>query len=323
MDRVLTLVPLLKDQSFTLTSLGDSKVNGQAALGVKVTSKGQVDVKLYFARDSALLVKYERMEPDPQTNKDVLHETYPTDYREPDLGAAAEQALKAAKVAVDGTGLLEFLRKEMPTAVDADKIKEMIRRLGDDSFDVREKASADLVAAGPAAAPALRQAAKDPDTEVARRAQECLEKIGDHKSGETVAAAVRLVALRKPEGAAEVLLAYVGRTTDEELAREVQSALAAVAMRDGKPDRVLEQALEDKDPRRRAAATAALGRDGGAWAKQPGRRQYLDSAKFPMKSVTYSEGKKLMETEVLDVQFFNRLDDSVFARPRGKEEPKP
>jgi hypothetical protein len=324
LDRVLNLVPLLKEKSFTLTALGESKVNGQPVLGVKVTSKGQAEVKLFFARDSGLLAKYERMEPDPETKKEVLQETYPSDYREPDLGAVAEQTLKAAKLSVEGPALLEFLRKEMPSAVDADRIKELIRRLGDDSFEVREKASADLVALGAAARPALEQAKTDKDTEIARRAQECLQKIGGAAFGDTVAAAVRLVGLRKPEGAAEVLLACVGHTPDEELAREVQSALAAVAVRDGKPDKVLEQALEDKDPRRRAAAAAALGRDGGAWAKQPGHRLFLDGVKLPMKSVTYSDGKKLMEVEVLDVQFFNRLDDSVFARPRGgKAEPKP
>jgi hypothetical protein len=317
-DHVIGLVALLDGKDFTLTGLGESKANGQPVLGVKVGSKGQKDITLYFAKDSGLLFKYAYTDKDPTMgDKEALHETYLSDYREPDYAAADLQTLRAAKVGVEGPALVDYLRKHVPPAGNADKIKELIRRLGDDSFDVREKASADLVALGAAAKPALEAAAKnDTDTEVVRRAQECLRKIGDEGPVGALPAAVRLVALRKPEGAAEVLLSYVGHATDEELTREVQVALAAVAVRDGKPDKVLEQALEDKDPGRRAAAAAALGRDGGAWAKRPGRRLYVEGVKLPMKSVSYSGGQKLLEGEVVDVQFFNRLDDSLFARPK-------
>src|SRR5947209_5901999 len=40
------LTPLLKDKTFTLSPLGEIKVNGRTAVGVKVASKGHKDVNL-------------------------------------------------------------------------------------------------------------------------------------------------------------------------------------------------------------------------------------------------------------------------------------
>ena len=60
---------------------------------------------------------------------------------------------------------------------------------------------------------------------------------------------------------------------------------------------------------------AALGRDGGAFEKQPGRRLLLSGIKHPMKVIGYRDGKKILEWEVTELQYFNKLDDSVFARP--------
>jgi hypothetical protein len=51
---------------------------------------------------------------------------------------------------------------------------------------------------------------------------------------------------------------------DESTAQEVQSALATLAFREGKPDPVLVRALEDKQPLRRAAGAEALCLAGGA-----------------------------------------------------------
>jgi len=70
--------------------------------------------------------------------------------------------------------------------------------------------------------------------------------------------APRLVALRQPPGAAEALLAFLPSAEDEAIVGEVQATLAAVAMHDGKPEPALVQALDDKQPLRRAVAAAAL-----------------------------------------------------------------
>jgi hypothetical protein len=60
---------------------------------------------------------------------------------------------------------------------DADKIAKMIAQLGSDSFDEREKASADLEAVGDAALDALREALKSSDEEIHKRAEVLVGKI--------------------------------------------------------------------------------------------------------------------------------------------------
>jgi hypothetical protein len=322
-DRVVTLVPLLKDPAFTLTPLGESTVDGRPALAVKVASAGQPDVTLSFDRASGLLVKSAHRGTSQVTKKEVLEETVYGDYREPDLGAADEQALKAAGIRAGGPEVLDFLRRQTPPAVDPARVRALIRQLGDESFVLRRQASAGLVALGAGAVPWLQEVLKDDDAEVAQRARECLDRIGPQADGALVAAAVRLAALRRPDGAAEVLLTLVARTRDEALAREARAALAALADRDGKPDPALRRALEDGDPVRQAAAAAALGRDGGAYARLPGRRLYPTGLKLPMKVVTYSDGKKLFERETVGVEYFNEFDDGVFARPRETAPPAP
>jgi hypothetical protein len=53
------LTPLLSD-AFTLSPLPDGSVEGSPTAGVKVSSKGHADAKLYFDKRSGLLVKIER-----------------------------------------------------------------------------------------------------------------------------------------------------------------------------------------------------------------------------------------------------------------------
>ncbi len=314
-ERVVTLLPLLHDRSFTLTALGERKVRDVPALAVKVSGPGRPDVVLCFDKVSHLLLKSEHREKAPDGKREVLRETYYSDYHEPDLGAADEAALRAAGVAVDGPGLLAFLRAQARAPADPARVALLIHQLGDDTYAVREKAAADLVALGGAAAPFLRQALRDEDSEIATRAQACLKRIGDPASPDATAAALRLAAVRRPEGAAEAVLAFGCRTPDEGLAREAQATLTALAERDGGPDPVLVRALEDGDARRRAAAAAALGRDGGVAARQPGRRTYPAGIKLPMRAVTFADGKQELVRETVAVEYYNAFEDALFARP--------
>jgi hypothetical protein len=55
-----TLLPLTKDPALQIAPLPEVKVNGEPAAGVKVSSKGRPDVKLYFDKKSHLLVRSER-----------------------------------------------------------------------------------------------------------------------------------------------------------------------------------------------------------------------------------------------------------------------
>jgi hypothetical protein len=76
------LVPL-KDKAFTLTALGESKVDNNPAVAVKVTRKGYPEVKLYFDKKTHLLVKSTWRTKAPEMQyKEVDAEMYYSNYKE-------------------------------------------------------------------------------------------------------------------------------------------------------------------------------------------------------------------------------------------------
>jgi HEAT repeat protein len=158
----------------------------------------------------------------------------------------------------DPTRALGELRKRSRADSDREKVLELIRNLGDDSFEVRQKATDGLKEMGSGIAPLLRQAANNPDLEVRQRAQALLQDVEKDATAPLSFSVPRCLALHKPEGSCEALLAYVPFAEDEATVNEIQEALDAVAFREGKPDRVLVKALRDKTPARRAAAGEAL-----------------------------------------------------------------
>jgi hypothetical protein len=309
-DRVTSLYPVLNDKGYSLKSLGESKVNEVPVVGVQVSSAGRPDIKLYFHKTTGLMVKTE-YRAKSGGEREMLHENYYDDWREPDYTKADMELLRAAKIPTDETKLTEFLRKQMPATGDAAKIKTLIKQLGDESFSARVQASKELTAIGAAAVAQLREAAESSDPEIKKRAKECLKQIGSQLDEGTVAAAIRLTARRRSPGAAELLLDWAARTGEDAIGREVRDALVAVAFADGKPVAALTAALEDKDPVRRAAAAAALGKDGQTADQRPGRRIYLTGVKFPMKAVQHQNSAKILEREYTTIEFFNRFDESV------------
>jgi hypothetical protein len=321
-DRVTSLLPLLNDKGFTLTPLGEGKVEGRPAVGIKVSSKDRPDITLYFDKENGLLTKYAYRSRSPGAEKEALHETVLSNYRRFDPSKVEEQALKAAKVGTDVPALLEYLRNQTPDPARLARVKALVRQLGDDAFAKREEASKALVAAGVIALPYLREAAKGDDREVVRRARECLKQLGSGPGVEVPAAAVRLVGWKRPAGAARVLLDYLP-AADEAVAREVRAALVALAHRDGKPDPDLVGALDGKDAVKREAARGVLGKDGGGFLKRPGRRLFLQGPPTATRTVGLTDGKKQMELEVVEVQYFNAFEDREFARPQPDGAAKP
>ena len=67
-----------------------------------------------------------------------------------------EQLFAQVNLPTDGPSLLDFFRDRTPNDASRKKIDSLIRQLGDDSFQVREKASGDLVNVGQMAVPLLR-----------------------------------------------------------------------------------------------------------------------------------------------------------------------
>jgi HEAT repeat protein len=188
-----------------------------------------------------------------------------------------ERTLQAAKIGTDGPALLEFLRKRVVQDVDPKTIPDLIKKLGAETFELREKASEELIRLGNLAEPALQQALKDPDIEIVRRAEDCLRLIKSGAGSAPDSAALRLVAERKPAGAVEVLLRYLPYATNQLVAEEVKNSLTALAVRDGQPDKALIAALSDKMAERRMAAAVALCRTGGSDTLKPVRPLLQDA----------------------------------------------
>jgi hypothetical protein len=176
-----------------------------------------------------------------------------------------EEILKNAKLTkpngkLDGATLLKFFRQRTMNTANKEQIEGFIQQLGDDEFAVREKASANLVSLGGRAVPYLKVVEKDEkqEVEVQRRAEQCRLLIEGEGGAMVSAAVARALARIKPEGAAEVLLAYLPFAEDEPVADEIRTALGKVAVREGKVEQVLVKALEDKQAVKRAAAAEAL-----------------------------------------------------------------
>jgi hypothetical protein len=72
----------LKDPGYKLSALPEAKVDGKAAVGVKVSSAGHRDVSLYFDKDSGLLVKSEMRIKNPDTSEEANQETFYSDYKD-------------------------------------------------------------------------------------------------------------------------------------------------------------------------------------------------------------------------------------------------
>src|SRR5207247_8173237 len=116
----------------------------------------------------------------------------------------------------DGPALLAEFRKRTLSTEERKKIQKLVDKLGANQYAVRERASADVVAFGHLAVPFLREAVRGKDLERARRAETCLQRIAHGEGNPLPLVAARLIALRKPAGAAEVLLDYLPWADREE-----------------------------------------------------------------------------------------------------------
>ncbi|MGH7173001.1 MAG: HEAT repeat domain-containing protein [Gemmataceae bacterium] len=164
----------------------------------------------------------------------------------------------------DGPALLAALAKHTLTPDKSRHLRELVTQLGNDEFSVREDASRNLRAFGRLALPRLRTASKDRDLEVARRAKMLIEQIENGPDVRLPLTALRLLAMRKPAGAVEALLAYLPFAEDEVREDEVRKSLVFLARRDGKLDAALRRGLADAQPKVRAVAAEALIEGGGS-----------------------------------------------------------
>jgi hypothetical protein len=107
--------------------------------------------------------------------------------------------------------------------------------------------------------PLLKQAQRHADLEVRTRANRCLAAITMSNATPLSPVTARLLALRKPKGAAEALLSFLPFAEDEALLEECQAALNMVAYPKGiKAHPAILKAVHDKSALRRAAVGQAL-----------------------------------------------------------------
>jgi len=80
-EEVTRLVPL-KGAGYKVTALGEAKVGGKEAVGLRVTKEGRRDVNLFFDKTSFLLVKAEYRAKDPAGAQEVNQEKFFSNYKE-------------------------------------------------------------------------------------------------------------------------------------------------------------------------------------------------------------------------------------------------
>ena len=103
------------NKDYTVTPLGESKVDGKDVIGVKVTRSGFRDASLYFAKDTGLLSKIENQTYDTATMRDAAEERLILDYQE--VGGAKI----AKKVLVRRNGK-KFMEAEVTEVKVLDKV---------------------------------------------------------------------------------------------------------------------------------------------------------------------------------------------------------
>jgi len=164
---------------------------------------------------------------------------------------------------LDDKQLLDEFRSRTLTEKERSHALDLISKLKDASPDVRAKAVEGLIDMGPRAASLLRRTIErqdaGPDAErQAALVQQCLAALEGDSSNPLPEAALHLLALRRPRGTVETLLAYVPFAENETIAAQLVEVLASVGCSGGKAEPALVHALEDKVNIRRATAAVAL-----------------------------------------------------------------
>jgi HEAT repeat protein len=199
--------------------------------------------------------------------------------------SADEVLVKEAQIGTDGPALVAFFRNRAPTPENRLRVKLLVRRLGSGTPKERSRAAAELTALGPAAVPALQAALKDLNDEMVMQAGRCLQAIQNGPGPALPAAAARLLALRRPDGAVAALLDYLSYADDEWLREEVLPSLGGLALAGGKVDLLLTDALRDHRPLRRAAAAYVLARMGSPAERALARPLLADPAPVVRRAV--------------------------------------
>jgi hypothetical protein len=180
---------------------------------------------------------------------------------DPDPDRDGDAAL-LEKMGIERTQLADLVRKRILSEEKRTEIQDLIRRLGDDDYETREKASKALVEQGAVARPQLLEALKAKDLEVRRRAERVLAHIPQEEDNRLMAAVIRRLGRAHAPETVSLLFDYLPSIEDPEGVDVVGQVLRQVGLKDGKPDPLVLRAVADRNPRKRAVAGEVLCRAG-------------------------------------------------------------
>jgi hypothetical protein len=186
----------------------------------------------------------------------IKHPAEPDTFKD-DLKIVRESGLKG-----EGPDLLEYFRKKTLKQPDPKEIAALVKQLGDEDFGTREKAFTTLVSMGASALAGIKAEENDPDLEVRERVADLKKRIDTKAEPILQAAAARMIAKLKPDGAADSLMAFVPFASDPMVVDEICKTLGAVAVHNGKVEPVILKSLNDAIAIKRGAAGEALARSG-------------------------------------------------------------
>jgi HEAT repeat protein len=199
-----------------------------------------------------------------------------------------EELLREAKVGTDGPGLLAFFRERSASDEDLLHPEPLIRQLGSSRFEERDQASAKLTLLGVGVLPALRQAQKEGDKELVRRATNCIATIENAVRVNVPFVAVRVLLQRRPAGTVEALLRYLPFARDAAVEEEIYYGLYDFVKGERKVPPALVAALRDDFPDRRALAGFLVGRLGSTEQRQAAQKLLDD--KEPLVRLRAAQG---------------------------------
>jgi hypothetical protein len=119
--KISRMVPLIKDKGYELATLGEVKVEDKPTVGVRISSKGQKDISLYFDKETGLLAKAEHRSVDPDSGKEITEERIVLEYQKKDGVSVPKKLL----VKHDGEKFMEAEVIEM----------KMLEKLDDSEFE--------------------------------------------------------------------------------------------------------------------------------------------------------------------------------------------
>jgi hypothetical protein len=83
----------IDNKDYTVTPLGESKVDGKTVVGVKVSRQGYRDASLFFSQETGLLSKIESQTYDTATMRDAAEERLILDYQDVNGAKIAKKVL--------------------------------------------------------------------------------------------------------------------------------------------------------------------------------------------------------------------------------------